>query len=455
MLNGYRTWLEQSLPANATGDQGLTRRLKMQIGQVQHEVAFALDRAGKLEAAAATLAKAIDYRRGINDLAGMGWSSQNLFWNLLRRRELEAAAKQFAETARILHRGPNVDIEGSLVRNLENWITARAKEGKAQPAQKLLAALRATGALQEGDLATFTFGRACALELALTKPGLAETRPLRLQLAVGLILAGGREAQPAWKWLGRSTRARTALEMGAEARAAAELTPETDARAAVEAAKALGDPHRTGLAQLLLADVLAGAGKIDDAEQQIAAVLSAASRPGAEPWLRELARRTGAALAAKVENPEWTKRYALQARPADPGTIAGHTIMGRDRSAFLRDLAALPGEGPVVTITRRGSHLIIRSPFYPGSLAVEWSWRLRYINANGILLAVQGPAVAVIGTRDDVSAPGASSGAVREDGQGGLELRALMGDRLPPLASQAAIPDGESAFINKYLRVFR
>ena len=86
---------------------------------------------------------------------------------------------------------------------------------------------------------------------------------------------------------------------------------------------------------------------------------------------------------------------------------------------------------------------------------MEWSWRLRFVNANGVLLAIQGPAVAVIGKHTDISAPRANNGQSRQGKDGGLDLAALAGDRLPALAPQAVIPPGETLFINKYLRVLR
>jgi len=455
LLNRYRQLVLASLPSNQTAGQGYTHRLRKQVGQVLHEIAFAQDRAGKLEDSGKSLASAIAYRLEIRDLTGAGWSSQNLFWNLLRRRELTPAAKQFGSTVQMLRNAPNVDIEGSLVTNLESWCKTEVAAKRRDTALALLRAIRTTGALNDGGLPTFSLGRLCALELAMTAPGTPETRDARFNLAELLVKAGRQESQPAWTWLGESTRLRAALEVEWPGDAEGRDSLRRHAEAAAAAARELADPHRIGLASLLLADVHTASGELEQAEALVQRVFTTHSAPGAEPWLREVARRTGAALATKADRADWAQRYTLHAVPKHPGAAGGHTMMGRTPAEFFRAVAALPGEGAILTLTRRGKHLIVRSPLFTGTVAVEWGWRLRYVNANGILLAVQGPAVAVIGKHTDVTAPKANNGVAREDGEGGLDLALLAGEQLPALASQEVVPPGETLFVNKYLRVFR
>lgn len=456
LLAGYRSLLEENISPSTGGDQGLARRLRMQIGQTMHEQAFALDRAGKLDEAATVLAQAVVYRAGINDLHGAAWSSQNLFWNLLRRREFADAAQRFNATAVILRHAPNVDIEGSLVGNLDRWLTARVAENRSDTARTLLTQIR-QGAGASGGLPSLTTGRLCAMELAVS-PGADEaTRDARLALTDQLLAAGSSEAQPAWSWLAYATRTRVLLEVPRDQRTDdhSDDAMLTLAKGALRAAETLDDPHRRLLAKLLIADVLTDAGDLEGAEKQMHEVLGNASAEGAEPYVRELARRAGAALAVTAGHAGWAARYKLLASPKHPGLSGGQTVLGRTPRDFFRAVAALPGEGPVIAITRRGQYLIIRSALFPGTLAVEWSWRLRYVNANGLLLAIQGPAVAVIGEHTDLSAPKANNGSSKPDGEGNLDLALLAGEQLPALASQTVIPPGETAFVNKYLRLFR
>lgn len=449
-LQAWRADLEALVPNPPPPGSLAVSRLRRQIGQLWHEQAAEEERAGRLEACAETLRRAIAYRSDADDILGTGWSSHARFMVLLRLdRDAEAAA-QFGHTAAQVARGAGLAVEAALCGNVERWLAQRVAAGQHARAVALLAAVRASGALGDVGLSTLPLGRLLQMEWELRvaggPPDPAETE----LLARALLAAADAEGQPAWAYLGASSLADRALA-GSPPRPDA---AEEHGRTALAAAKALLDPERAAKAQLLIARARAAAGDLTAAETVVRAVFTAYGAEGADRGIRESARRVGAALAQRAENADWAASYAFGGQVQKAIAAEGHTWLGADIREFLQAIAQCSGDGAVLTVTRRGRYFVLRSPFLVGAQAIEWGWHLKYVNANGILLAIQGPEVAVVGQRPEPTAPSAKGGAPAL-ADGGLDLDTLRGPALPPLAPRVVLRDGETAFVNRFLRIHR
>jgi hypothetical protein len=293
-------------------------------------------------------------------------------------------------------------------------------------------------------------GRLLAIELDRRRAAGAVPAGEVAMLARDLLAAADGDGEPEWAHLGATLLAEQALADAPPRPPAAE----EQARIALAAARTLADPARAATAQLLLARARALAGDPAGAEAGIRAVFDAAGEAGGDPWLREAARRAGAALAAQTGNADWTAAYAFDGKLPTMGAVEGHLWLGLTMGDFLQAIAQCRGDGPVLAITRRGRHLVLRSPFLVGSQAVEWGWHLRHVNANGILLAIQGPTIAVLGQRREANAPAAPGGEAAL-AEGGLDLARLRGPQLPVLAPPVTLRDGETACVNRFLRIHR
>ena len=348
---------------------------------------------------------------------------------------------------------PDAEIEASLAGNLERALTEwdATPEGRAR-AGTFLRAVRNAGFPSPG-LPTLPEGRLLAWSWRFAERAETTSAADLAWLSIGLSYAGAREGQPAWTWLGGCLGARAgvleATDPAPPPGTGAELA-RASAAAALKAAEVLGDPRRLARARLASAALLADA---TAAEAAIREIFAAAGTPGADPAIREWARREGARIAGATKNAEWEARYAETTVPKLPLPVPGAAIFGRDPKPFFAAIRECPGEGPVLTITRRDRLMILRSALYPGTLAVEWGPGMRYVSANGILLAFQGPDVAVVGLREEPSAPATRAG--RWEPGSDKDPVEMLGETLPPFAPQLTLPDSETAFVNRFLRLSR
>lgn len=463
LFGGYRDLLGKRIDDAPGPRNDFVRRTRVRVGQAMHEIALVHERANDLPSAAAAFADAQRYRLSIPDVRGAAWSAQNGFWVLLVLARDAEAATRCAEAARLLAGTagpglpacPDAEIEASLAGNLERALAEwdATPEGRTR-AGAFLRAVRAAGYPSPG-LPTLPEGRLLAWIWRLAERAGPDLPADAATLADGLREASSRERQPAWMWLGGCIAARRAITETADpivGTGARSLAREA-ATAALVAAEKLGDPRRIARARLKAAGAVAAGGDATAAEAAIQEIFAAAGVPGADPAIREWARREGARLAASAGNAEWAARYAESIVPRLPPPIEGHAIFGRDPKPFFAAIRECPGEGPVLAITRRDRLMILRSALYPGTLAVEWGPMLRYVSANGILLAIQGPDVAVVGLREEPSAPATKPGKWIPGSD--LDPVEMLGETLPPFASQVTLPDGETAFVNRFLRISR
>ncbi len=453
LLNGYRSILSAAIPKKGGEGDEFVHRTKVRVGQVLHDTAYALAADGSDDAKEA-YERAFHWRRVIPDMPGAAWSSQNLFrWLADKGRDADAA-HWFGVTARILREAPNAEIEASLAANASRFLATWTGAGEWTRSAAFLDGILRDGALR-GSLATLTDGFVLSTRLSLgarlPKPPPIET--VRA-LAAALRVAAVDERQPRWDYEAGLALSRAATEAGAAEEALGA------AREALVAAERLGDARRAGRAKIAHARAVAAAGKPEEGErilrEEVWVPAGRVDAEGGDPVLREEARRAGEAIANSARRADWEKRYELTTVTA-LGGLSGTTWLGTDIGAFLESVRAARGDGPVLAITRRGTRWDIRSPFATGVGRVEVDRRLRYVNANGILLAVKGPDIAVIGTRPEATAPAAGGGAMMKIGDGRVvgDPEEIEGESLPPFASQATILDGETAFVNRFLRISR
>ncbi|MCI0342076.1 MAG: hypothetical protein L0216_13195 [Planctomycetales bacterium] len=452
LLGGYHDILVAAVPPpgdkRGEGDE-FVHRTRVRVGQVLHDTAYTLAQADSDETERA-YRRAFDWRRTIPDWAGAAWSSQNLFrWLADKGRDADAAAS-FGVTARILRETPNAEIEASLAANGSHFLAAWTGAGEWTRAVAFLDGVLRDGALR-GSLPTFTDGFVLSTRLSLGAR-LPKAPPIETVRALveGLRVAAVDERQPRWDHEASLGLSRAAAESGSGEESLAA------ARSALAAAERLGDPRRAGRARIALARAVAASGKAEEAERTLReGIWVPAGRvdaEGGDPVLREEARRAGEAIAKSARRADWEKRYELTTVTALEG-LPGTTWLGADIAAFLESVRGARGDGAVLTVTRRGNRWDVRSAFATGVLRFEMDRRLRYVNANGILLAFKGPDVAVIGTRPEATAPAAKGWTFVK--RADLDPERMEGESLPPFASQATVLDGETAFVNRFLRISR